>query len=58
MDMNGVVSAVFDAANGQLSVTVLGSASTAGDTVGKKDENGVWDAVFDRSTNTLRVVTV
>lgn len=60
MDANGVLAACFDAANTRLNTTTVGPASSASAAgiQGKLDVNGVWAAVYDRATNTIRVATL
>lgn len=56
MDENGALAASFDKATRKLKVTqVAGPSVTFTHT---HDANGVWQAVYDAATNTLRIVTV
>jgi hypothetical protein len=52
-DLNGVLRSCYDPAVGQLNVTIVGGASNR---VGNLDDNGVWDAVYDPATKTIRLV--
>ena len=52
---NGVLSAVYDPANQQLLTTDVSPAS--GNFL-PTDQNGVWSAVFNEASGTLRVVSV
>ena len=54
MEPNGVLGAVFDQANSRLRTTGGGTAGTRQ----PSDENGVWSAVYDATTQALKVVVV
>lgn len=54
-DMQGVLNKVLS--SNQLATTTV-SATSVRPTAHTKDANGVLNAVFDRATNTIRVVNV
>jgi hypothetical protein len=56
MDANGVFDRAYDKANTQLSTTQVNAATAAA--TSKHDANWIWDAVFDKATNTIRVVHI
>ena len=55
-DRNAVLAAIYDPTNNWLNVEVV--AGSASGQTGGPDENGIWHNVFDKATNTIRVVFV
>jgi len=58
-DANGVLNKVLTTSGSSVVLrTSVVSASSVRPTAHTKNANGVWNAVFDRATNSIRVVVV
>lgn len=56
MEKQGVLRQAFDVDTNQINTNVIGAASANRGT--DKDEQWIWNAVFDSATNSIRVVVV